>query len=219
MLPAVEALPPEEFERLLLERGPRFGIELSPPILVKLARFLAELDLARRRTNLTGPLSGPELVDHALESALGAPLLPPSILLVDVGSGAGFPGLPLAIVRPDIRVTPVEPRRKRADFLKRAAQSVPIENASVVAARVAQIAPDVADAVCARAVGGIEKILGDAAFLKPGGAFLAWTTDASQLAGRLAALFELESTTAVPESRLKVIAAFRKADVPRGTSL
>ena len=54
-------------------------------------------------------------------------------------------------------------------------------------------------------------------FLKEGGLFLAWTTDAQGLSRRLAGSFSLEAQQAVPESRKKTIAAFRKRSVPRGT--
>src|ERR1700730_12348799 len=118
MLPEGGACPPEEFRDLLKTRAPVFGLALPDATFEKLSRFLAELDVARRRTNLTGPLSSQELVDHALESALGERFVPQHAELIDIGSGAGVPAVPIAIVRPDVSVTPVEPRRKRLEFLK-----------------------------------------------------------------------------------------------------
>src|SRR5215472_2247930 len=105
MLPAGGASPPEAFQSLLETRAPAFGLVLSEPSLARLSRFLARLDDARRQTNLTGPVSIEELVDHALESVLACRLLPPRAEVVDIGSGAGFPGLPIAIVRQDVCVT------------------------------------------------------------------------------------------------------------------
>ncbi len=67
-------------------------------------------------------LLGPREVDrvwgrHVLNSVAISPLLPPTATVVDVGSGAGLPGIPLAILRPDLRVTLLEPLQRRFNFL------------------------------------------------------------------------------------------------------
>ncbi len=218
MLPEGEASPPEEFRELLKTRAPVFDLTLAELAAEKLSRFLAELDVARRRTNLTGPLSTQELVDHALESALGEKLVPQRAELIDIGSGAGFPAIPIAIVRPDVSVTPVEPRRRRLEFLKAVRKQVGLDNVFAHETSVTNLVRGAADVATARAVGRIDEVLGEAPFLKPGGLFLVWTTRATSggLARRLARHFTPDSHLAVPESRQKVIAAFRK-NVPRGT--
>lgn len=216
MLPAPEASPAEVFRALLERRVSLFGLALPAACLERLARFLTELDRARRRTNLTGPLTAAQLVDHVFESALGERLIPHGAEVVDIGSGAGFPGIPLAVVRADLRVRALEPRRKRADFLRHVMESVPVSNAFVFEGRPKDLVNDVWDVATARAVGSIDRILGDAPFLKENGLFLAWTTDAGGLARRLPRCFSIETTLPVPQSRQKVIAAFRKR-VPRGT--
>jgi 16S rRNA (guanine527-N7)-methyltransferase len=218
MLPEGQASPPEEFRDLLETRAPAFGLALAHAAFEKLSRFLAELDVARRRTNLTGPLSTQELVDHALESALGERLVPQRAELIDIGSGAGFPAVPIAIVRPDVSVTPVEPRRKRLEFLKEVSRQVGLENVFAHETSVTNLVRSSADVATARAVGRIDEVLGEAPFLKPGGLFLAWTTRAAAggLARRLGRQFSPGTQLAVPGSRHKVIAAFHK-NVPRGT--
>jgi 16S rRNA (guanine527-N7)-methyltransferase len=218
MLPEGQASPPEDFRELLKTRAPAFDLAYPDVAFEKLSRFLAELDIARRRTNLTGPLSTQELVDHALESALGEKLVPPRAELIDIGSGAGFPAVPIAIVRPDICVTPVEPRRKRLEFLKAVSNEVGLDNVFAYETSVTNLVPSSADVATARAIGRIDEVLGEAPFLKPGGLFLAWTTRATAggLARRLARYFLPDAQLAVPGSRQKVIAAFRK-NVPRGT--
>ena len=218
MLPAGQTCAPEAFRALLPKRSRAFGLTLSDSSLEKLSHFLAELDIARRRTNLTGPLTAPQLVDHALESVLGDRFLAQGTEVTDIGSGAGFPGIPLAIARPDICLTAVEPRRKRADFLRQVATALALENCFVLEGRAEDLTPGCWQVATARAVGGIERILGEGRFLKEDGLFLAWTTDAQALSRRLAGRFSLEAEQAIPESRKKAIAAFRKRNVPRGTS-
>ena len=71
MLDEAGAQPPEFFAEEIRTQLPRFDLSLGAPEVSSLARYLAELDLWRRRTNLTGPLSGQDLVFHSLESALG----------------------------------------------------------------------------------------------------------------------------------------------------
>ena len=91
---ADEPLPPEEFRALISDALPPFGLPDAPARIEPLARFLSELDQARRKTNLTGRLSASDLVLHALESALGELFLPTGAAVVDIGTGGGFPGVP-----------------------------------------------------------------------------------------------------------------------------
>src|SRR5262249_11395114 len=153
MLPEGGAQPPESFRALLQERSPSFGLTLSGKVLDSLARFLSHLDRARRQTNLTGPLTAEELVDHALESAMGERLIAHGARVIDIGSGAGFPGVPLAILRPDISVTLVEPRRKRLEFLSGLSQEVPVSNLAFPVKNLSLLGEGAAEVATARAVG------------------------------------------------------------------
>src|SRR5262245_60455497 len=96
---AEDPLSSERFQRLLEKQAPSFGLTLPPATLTAAGAYLESLDSWRRKANLTGALSAAELSDHTLESILGAGLIPQRASVVDVGSGAGFPGLPLAIAR------------------------------------------------------------------------------------------------------------------------
>jgi 16S rRNA (guanine(527)-N(7))-methyltransferase RsmG len=203
-------LSPERFEALLSAAAPVFGVALSPAVKAGLGRYLSQLDLWRRKTNLTGRLSAEDLATHTLECVLGETLIPHGAQVVDIGSGAGFPGVPLAIARPDLGVSPLEPRKKRLEFLKHVSRAVPIPNCSPLEGRREDLAPGSYDVATSRAVGDIAKILGDGAFLKSRGLFLAWTTDAQGLAGALAPVFDAERSFPVPSSRSKVIAVFRR---------
>ena len=202
-----EPFPPERFRSLLEDALPGFplGPVLTELQQLVLARFLAELDAWRRHVNLTGRLSSEELVSHALESVLGAGLLPPGAQVVDVGTGGGFPGVPLAIVRPDLSVTWLEPREKRAAFLRHVARALPVENAVVQAARAEDLPVSGFDFATSRAV-GIET-LGPLRFLRPGGGLLLWTTESR--AGAPPPGFQLERVLPIPFSRQRVIALYR----------
>ncbi|MCF6191807.1 MAG: class I SAM-dependent methyltransferase, partial [Candidatus Hydrothermae bacterium] len=83
-------------------------------------RFLDELQRWTRAFSLVGEgRSHPEgLAARYRESLLFLPFLPPDSRVVDVGSGAGFPGIPLAIERPDLHLVLLEPRSRRAAFLR-----------------------------------------------------------------------------------------------------
>ncbi|HVE66709.1 MAG TPA: RsmG family class I SAM-dependent methyltransferase, partial [Thermoanaerobaculia bacterium] len=175
---ADEPLRPEEFRVLVAEALPRFGLVGHPDRVESLARFLAKLDRWRRTTNLTGRLSPADLVAHALESVLGEQFLTPAANVVDIGTGGGFPGVPLALWRPDVRVTWLEPRRKRAEFLGHVRDSLPVGNAEVVLGRATALSEGAFDFATARAVPHDDRVFGAARFLSPRGAILLWTTEA-----------------------------------------
>lgn len=97
--------------------------------------------LWNQRTNLTAITDDSEAAWlHYGDSLQALPLLEGQTL-VDFGSGAGFPGIPLAIARPDLRVALVEPRRKRASFLEASVARLGLSNVRVLEGR-AEDAPD-----------------------------------------------------------------------------
>lgn len=210
MLKEAGAQPSEFFAGEITRELPRFGLSLDKPRLLALSRYLAELDLWRRRTNLTGPMSAEDLVPHALESILGEKLIIDGARLLDIGSGAGLPGLPLAIVRTDLSVTLLEPRGKRATFLRHAVRAVPVPNAKVLEERVERLAVAAYDVAAVRALGGLSRKIDGAKFLLKTGVLLAWTTEPESVEGALAGVFSLEAVTSVPGSRRRAIVLFRK---------
>jgi 16S rRNA (guanine527-N7)-methyltransferase len=132
--------------------------------------FGARIDLARRYTadlarrgeelGLIGPLELPRLwTRHILNCVLIAPLLRPG-LVGDVGSGAGLPGLVLAIARPDVQFALIEPMERRVDWLIAESTELGLDNVSVVRARAedARLAEQL-DQVTARAVTALSKLI------------------------------------------------------------
>jgi 16S rRNA (guanine527-N7)-methyltransferase len=207
-----DPLPPERFEEILQARAPVYGLSLSPGIARVLAGYLAELDRWRRRINLTGNLEAEELVDHALEGVLASDLIAHSESLVDIGSGAGLPGMALAIARPDLSVALVEPRSKRASFLRHVVRALALPNVSVVESRIEEVGGKTFAVATTRAVGGFGSWIGGAAFLRQGGRILAWTTDPEGIARELGERFEPSRVAAVPGSARRRIAEFRRRD-------
>jgi 16S rRNA (guanine527-N7)-methyltransferase len=204
------AQPSEFFAAEITRKLPRFGLSLDKPRLLALSRYLAELDLWRRRTNLTGPMAAEELVAHALESAFGEKLIADGARLLDIGSGAGLPGLPLAIVRPDLAVTLLEPRGKRAAFLRHTLRTIPVLNAGVLEEQVEKLLEPLYDVATIRALTDLKKILIPPDFLQPDGTLVSWTTDPQSLAETLSGHFLLERREHVPGTRKKFVAAYRK---------
>lgn len=210
MLPEAGARPPEFFASEIALRAPGFGVSLSAAASRRLADYLAELDRWRRRTNLTGPFESGELVVHALESALGQSVISHGIRVIDLGSGAGFPGVPLAIVRPDLSVTLLEPRKKRAAFLTHVAKHLLLSNIETMEKRAQVLGELNFDVATVRAVGDLEGTVGEARFVKPGGLLVAWTTSPVALPDPLAERFSPGSFLRVPGSQRRVIAVFQK---------
>jgi 16S rRNA (guanine527-N7)-methyltransferase len=125
---------------------------------------------------LLGPNEVPRLWErHLLNSAVIAELVPGPCSLVDLGSGAGLPGIVLALLLPDSEVTLLEPTLRRAVFLRECVADLALGNARVVRARAEQMPGTLAaDVVTARAVAPLDRLAALAlGLLKPGGILLA----------------------------------------------
>ncbi|MFB7249529.1 16S rRNA (guanine(527)-N(7))-methyltransferase RsmG [Microbacterium sp. NPDC056234] len=142
-------------------------VETEPSAAVAL--FGDRIDLARAFTNalaaqgeergLIGPLELPRLwTRHVLNSAIAAPLLHGHV--ADIGSGAGLPGLVLAIARPDVQVTLVEPMERRVAWLNEQVSALDMSNVEVLRARAEEVGrPKSFDVVTARAVSALRTLL------------------------------------------------------------
>jgi 16S rRNA (guanine527-N7)-methyltransferase len=130
-------------------------------------------DLIRRgeELGLIGPLELPRIWSrHIVNCAVVAPLLRPG-LVGDIGSGAGLPGIVLAIARPDVSFVLVEPMERRIAWLEEQKDLLGLENVSVVRARAEEFRPEPRlDQVTARAVRAFGKLIPMCApLLRPGG--------------------------------------------------
>lgn len=118
--------------------GQSLALELDTRVLGLLSRYLDVLLLWNRRINLTAVREPGAIVDkHLIDSLAVLPHVPASACtLLDVGSGAGLPGVVLAAARPELRVTLVESNRKKAAFLQAVRREVPLPNLEVWAERI-----------------------------------------------------------------------------------
>jgi 16S rRNA (guanine527-N7)-methyltransferase len=143
---------------------------------IKLARAYADM-LARDSDELG--LLGPRELDkiwsrHILNSAVVAELVRPGQIVADVGSGAGLPGLPMAIVAPETRFVLIEPMDRRSSWLQEVVAELNLDNVEVIRARAEDLEPGQFDVVTARAVAALDKLLRLCVpLLKPGGRVIA----------------------------------------------
>ena len=148
-----------------------FGSSL--PAVVEYARLLAGPGVER---GLIGPHEVPRLWDrHLLNSAAVAGLIPRPCSVIDVGSGAGLPGIVLALLLADCEITLLEPMLRRTAFLAECTGVLGLVNAAVVRGRAEDFAGKLsADVVTARAVAPLAQLAGiGLGLLRPGGMMLA----------------------------------------------
>lgn len=148
----------------------------APPLPAELAAAAAEifgetLPLAKRYVEhlsstgiewgLIGPREVPRLWErHVLNCAIVADLLPEGVLVADVGSGAGLPGLCLAMARPDCQFLLIEPLERRVEWLDMVVADLGLENVDVIRGRSEQVAGNLdVDVVTARAVSALKSLL------------------------------------------------------------
>lgn len=181
------------------------GSSLSPELLpAAQALFGPRLPLASRYVELLatdgvlrgliGPREAPRLWDrHLLNCAAVAELISPAATVVDVGSGAGLPGIVLAVARPDISVILVETLARRTSFLEEAVSELGLtEQVSVVRGRAEeQVGLIAADVVTARAVAPLDRLAG-------------WCLPLAAVGGRLLALKGASAAEEIAEHAVAV---------------
>ena len=150
------------------------GLEADTAAIERLAALVRLLDKWNRVTNLTAVRDPRAMVTrHILDSLVVLPYIKGSSLL-DVGTGAGLPGLPLAIARPELAVTLLDSNAKKVRFVRQAAAELGLENVEVVHARMQEYQPPRAFAmVISRAVASLDELCRQTAhLLRPGGRML-----------------------------------------------
>ena len=141
------------------------GVTINDAQTDQFQRFYTHLIEVNRTTNLTRITALEDfLYRHLLDSLTLTPMIPPNATLADIGSGAGFPAIPLAIVRPDLQITAVESVGKKCAFMAEAAQQLQLSGFTVRNQRSETLGQDPQtrarfDVVTARAVSGLPVLL------------------------------------------------------------
>ncbi len=168
-----------------LEKGlARLGLSCGPPLLAAFHRYYEELAAWNRRVNLTRIVDYERVQTlHFLDSLTAAAALPEEApnggRLVDLGAGAGFPGLPLKMVFPRLRVDLVESVGKKAAFLRHVTETLALRGVDTYHVRAETLAHDPAhrgayDAVVARGLAPLRVLVELALpFCRPGGVLIA----------------------------------------------
>ncbi len=139
-------------------------------------RYVEHLATTGVEWGLIGPREVPRLWErHVLNCAVISDLVPHDVLVLDVGSGAGLPGLPLALGRPDLRVVLVEPLLRRVEWLDLVVDDLGLDAVQVRRARAEEVVGQLsAPVVTARAVAPLDRLARwGLPLLEPGGAMLA----------------------------------------------
>lgn len=106
------------WNRLIAEGAEHLGIDLKPAAIGQFGVHAEELLKWTRKINLTSITDPREVaVKHFLDSIAPAPLVPPEARMLDIGSGGGFPGIPLKILSPSLSVTLIDAVRKKVSFM------------------------------------------------------------------------------------------------------
>lgn len=146
-------------ESLELETEPAVAASLFGDRIEVARAYTADLARRGEELGLIGPLELPRLwTRHIINCVLVAPLLRPG-RTGDVGSGAGLPGLVLAIARPDVHLVLIEPMERRVDWLTSESAELGLDNVTVIRSRAEEAPQESLDQVTARAVTALSKLI------------------------------------------------------------
>ncbi len=207
----------EENRRLLVTGARALGIELNRDSIEAFEVYLRELVRWNQKINLTAIRTEREIVlKHFLDSLCVSPHLGSISSLLDVGSGAGFPGIPLKVIHPNLKVTLIDSVRKKADFQRHVIRTLHLEGAETIHGRVQdkallQTMEGRFDAVISRAFSSLQTFLTVAfPFLKQRGVAFAMkgsvpSEEALHLTGIAGSGYRLTDTIplSVPSTSLK----------------
>ena len=187
-----------------------FGIAPSGEQITMIREYVLLLLKWNQSISLTTVTDPEEIISrHFGESMFANKLLPmESCRLADVGTGAGFPGLPLKILSPSLELVLIESNKKKYAFLSEVVRTLGLKGVEVIPDRFEQIRPENfrIDFISARALGDFKELFRwSAQALKPGGRILLWVgaEDATRLASNPSWIWE--PATRIPDSQRRYI--------------
>jgi len=212
----------ETIHKLLLDYSPAFGVVLSKTEIQKFLEYYELIQDWNRKINLTRLESPADFARfHILESCLIPPRIEADInSLVDLGSGAGLPGIPIAIMRPLLMVSLIESNLKKAIFLKEVCRTLRLENVEVIRNRFENLESGRWECLTTRAIESFSQMLPHIERLSSGcrQVFLLCNPE-------LASLIEVRFSDQwmfhqelVPESRNRILVSLTALQVSRETA-
>lgn len=168
------------FSKTLIEGAAELGLSLSQLVILQCSGYFRELQAWNEKTNLTAMTDEREIAaKHFLDSLACSKAFGrfDQVRLLDLGSGAGFPGLPLKLLHPEMEVTLLEPSQKKTAFLRHVIGTLEITRAVAIPKRIEEFSRDVASQagfthIITRAV-NVESLLGCCLpLLEPNGAII-----------------------------------------------
>ena len=151
----------KEWTALLIDGARTFDIELKPDQIRLFADHARELMRWNKTFNITAITDPRDIaLKHYLDSLPAARHIPPDATLLDIGSGGGFPGIPLKILMPALTVTLIDASRKKVNFLKHVIRTLKLEHTEAIHGRVEHLANDPCcrqrfDAIISRALSAL----------------------------------------------------------------
>jgi len=133
----------KEWSDLIVEGARALDIDLTPDDTRRFAIHASELIRWNQKINLTAITDPLEVaVKHFLDSLPAVRFMPPNATLLDIGSGGGFPGLPLKILKPSLSITLVDASRKKVTFLKHIIRTLKLDNIEALHLRAEELTAD-----------------------------------------------------------------------------
>ncbi|MEO0019103.1 MAG: 16S rRNA (guanine(527)-N(7))-methyltransferase RsmG [candidate division WOR-3 bacterium] len=147
------------------------GVNLTPAIYQSLQQYACLIEEWNKKINLVSRKDIDRILTyHIIDSLAACRFIPHGARCADIGSGAGLPGIPLAIVRPDINMTLIESIKKKCRFLEAAVSELGLKNTELIAGRAEALSPLGCDILLSRLTSALDRTLRYCRFhLKPGG--------------------------------------------------
>ena len=137
---------------MLKDKCKEIGLEFDELFYERCEKFITLLQQWGAVHSLSAQLKKEEIEDNILDSIYPVKFLNPFETLADIGTGAGYPGMLLAIAYPDKKINLIEPRAKRVAFLNFVKSALKLENVEVIPNRVEYLSPQSFDLITSRAV-------------------------------------------------------------------
>ena len=151
----------KDASQLLRDGIEEIGFRYSEKQVDAFLTYLEELKKWNRAYNLTGLKTDRDIIiKHFLDSLLFAKALPPEALtLADIGSGAGFPGIPVKIICPNLSVFLIEPTQKKAVFLQHICSKLQLKNVEIMDKRIEEVKGLQVDVAVTRALYSVREFI------------------------------------------------------------